>query len=561
MDNFDDKIDKKIFKLRSYYVQKFPDKILAIENHVELIKSGQDFYEHVNSLRSILHTFYGTAGTYGFEDLGKVAKTALNNIISELEDNHIHTEELADTIEKIVSVVGEKIIEIYESYEVDHSNNLGKEILKTDLDYSKVLYISKMEDETDDEFVSFMNQIKMKVDVVGIEIDTLINYFQKNLPVVVFVNMEDVLENYNLFSKMIDLRNSYLQVINFIYVSKKIDIDTRLKAVKLGADFFFSFPNESSSIADYIDYNVLYHDSSNPRVIILNDSDVKSKGYASMLQSAGMETCIVNDPLDISKYLIEFSPDIVIMEMYMNACSGVDLAKVIKQQSAYSSLPIIFTSSEGSSDKKLLALENGGDDYFHEPIEPGYLIQSVSIRSERMKRIKSKLDKDGLTKLYNHKKSKELLEIEFSRSKRYGKNFVFAMLDIDFFKKVNDTYGHLIGDSVLRSFSSILQKRFRKTDIIGRYGGEEFSVMLMETSLYFAEIVFNKLREEFEKVVHYSNEDSFSVTFSCGIASADEFESAEELNKAADDSLYQAKDSGRNRVVIAHKKAFIDKIS
>jgi len=551
--NHKNTVDVKIYKLRSNYVQKLPDKILKLEQYVELIKRGKNFEKNIKDLRSILHTFSGTAGTYGFEDLGNLAKKVLSSISSILSDKIEYTTELSFQIESLILKVGDKILDIYDSYEVDVNNYLEQGILKSDLDYGKILFISKKESINNNKFSNFIINYKLKIDYVDIEIEKVISYFQKNLPVSVFVNMDDVLENFNLFSKINDLKESYLQVIDFIFISEKSDINTRLSAIKRGADFFFSYPNEESNIKEYIDYNILYSDNRDPKILIVSDDLSKSNGYATMLSSASMEILVVENPLGISKHLIEFSPDIILMEMYMDCCSGIDLSKIIQQQSAYSNLPIVFTSSKGGKDKQLLAIENGGDDYFEEPIDPGYLIQLLSIRAERVKKIKSKMDKDGLTRLYNQRKTKELLEIEFLRSKRYGKNFVFAMLDIDWFKKVNDTYGHLTGDSVLRNFSSILSNRFRKTDIVGRYGGEEFVVILMETSLYFAEIVFNKLREEFERFEHVSGDDIFNVTFSCGLASADEFDSSLDINAAADKALYKAKNDGRNRVAVFHR--------
>ncbi|MFW6344149.1 MAG: GGDEF domain-containing protein, partial [Sediminispirochaetaceae bacterium] len=126
----------------------------------------------------------------------------------------------------------------------------------------------------------------------------------------------------------------------------------------------------------------------------------------------------------------------------------------------------------------------------------------------------------------------------------------FAMIDADHFKDVNDTHGHLTGDRVLKSLSRMLQDRLRRTDIIGRYGGEEFGIILINTDSEEAKRIMDEIRENFARVRHHSEKKGFFVTFSCGIASYPAIESPEEINLAADEALYSAKEAGRNRVVI-----------
>jgi diguanylate cyclase (GGDEF)-like protein len=158
------------------------------------------------------------------------------------------------------------------------------------------------------------------------------------------------------------------------------------------------------------------------------------------------------------------------------------------------------------------------------------------------------MERDSLTGLLNHTHLIHNLSKEIQRAERVGRPVCFAMIDLDHFKSVNDTHGHLTGDRVLKSLARHLQDTLRKTDIIGRYGGEEFGVVLFNVDLETAAKVMDKVREDFAAMPQESGDGKFSVTFSCGIASYPEFDGPGPINEAADRALYQAKAKGRNTV-------------
>jgi diguanylate cyclase (GGDEF)-like protein len=159
--------------------------------------------------------------------------------------------------------------------------------------------------------------------------------------------------------------------------------------------------------------------------------------------------------------------------------------------------------------------------------------------------------RDSLTGLLNHTTIRERLMTELLRSARQNTPLTYAILDIDNFKTVNDTYGHATGDRVLKSLSQMLIKRLRQSDIIGRYGGEEFAIILPNTSAPMGEKIMDELRFGFSQLLHHSGEHEFSVTFSCGLATFPAYESISLLSEAADKALYEAKHQGRNQTVVS----------
>jgi diguanylate cyclase (GGDEF)-like protein len=160
--------------------------------------------------------------------------------------------------------------------------------------------------------------------------------------------------------------------------------------------------------------------------------------------------------------------------------------------------------------------------------------------------------RDSLTGLLNHTSTRERLGVEAARAQREGLSLSFAMIDIDHFKSVNDTYGHPAGDRVIKSLARLLQQRLRKMDVIGRYGGEEFAIVLQNIDVHSGQRLLDEIRDRFAHIRHAIGNKEVYVTFSCGLASFPTYEDATMLTQAADQALYQAKRGGRNQVRVAH---------
>jgi diguanylate cyclase (GGDEF)-like protein len=269
----------------------------------------------------------------------------------------------------------------------------------------------------------------------------------------------------------------------------------------------------------------------------------------------------ITDPMSVMAPLAELNPDLLLVDMYMPGCTGLELAAVIRQQQALISIPIVFLSSETDIDKQMAAMERGGDDFLTKPILPGHLISAVSSRVVRLRELRSFMVRDSLTGLLNHTTIKEQLTVEIARAARFEQELAFALLDIDHFKLVNDTYGHPTGDRVLKSISRLLQQRLRKTDVIGRYGGEEFAIILPNTDSLAATQVIEELRAGFAQVRQQGDGVEFRTTFSAGIATYPRYADAAQLNNTADKALYRAKHNGRNRVVLAGRRNTTSKLS
>ena len=328
------------------------------------------------------------------------------------------------------------------------------------------------------------------------------------------------------------------------------DTPTRLAAVRAGGMEFFTGTLDASNLFERIE--VLTHVAQYEpyKVLIIDDSKAQATHTERVLNSAGIITRTLLEPLQAMDQLADFQPDLIILDMYMPECNGPELAKVIRHNDRYVSVPIIYLSAEDDLDKQLDAMSEGGDDFLTKPIKPRHLIATVRNRAARARSLKARMVRDSLTGLYNHTHTLQLLEDARLRAERDGQPLSFAMIDIDYFKKVNDSYGHPMGDRVIKSLALFLKQRLRKSDHIGRYGGEEFAVVMPDTDAETAKRVLDDIRERFAQIQFSAQPHDLSCTFSSGIAQLSAGLDGKRLSQQADQALYVAKHGGRNQVQV-----------
>jgi diguanylate cyclase (GGDEF)-like protein len=334
-----------------------------------------------------------------------------------------------------------------------------------------------------------------------------------------------------------------------VFISSQSDLPHRLSAVRAGSSAYFVKPVTITDLCDTL-AKLTSTEAPDPyRVMIVDDDPRLAEYHAAILQEAGMVTKTLNDPLQAIETLLDFEPDLILMDMYMPSCNGMELATAIRQIGAYYSIPIVFLSSETDQDKQFHAMQMGGDEFLTKPIKPEHLVTSVAVRAERMKTIRSLMVRDSMTGLYNHTASKEHLANTLTQSEQHGGEGCLAVIDVDHFKLVNDTYGHPIGDRVLVALARLLRQRLHKQDFVGRTGGEEFVIIFTDCPLPKAVGILNQLRENFSAVTFHGTNATFSCGFSAGVTPFSLHADANAIWKAADAALYKAKQGGRNRVV------------
>ncbi len=291
------------------------------------------------------------------------------------------------------------------------------------------------------------------------------------------------------------------------------------------------------------------------RVLIVEDSMTASVFIQRTLEESQISTHAIQDPSQVLNALKQFNPDLILMDMYMPNCTGVEAARVIRQHNEFLSIPIVYLSGETNIALQVDAMRLGGDHFLTKPFNPIFLNAIIKSKIERYRALRRSMYHDSLTGLLNHTSGKNTLDTLLYSVAHDKGDLAVVMLDIDNFKQVNDNYGHPVGDQVIRSLSWLLKQRLRKHDVLCRYGGEEFLIGLPHTSAHQAFNIIDRIRQDFAQIRHPYNGSYFCTTASGGISTYPTIQSGDELITAADDALYKAKRGGRNRIELAVKPA------
>lgn len=289
------------------------------------------------------------------------------------------------------------------------------------------------------------------------------------------------------------------------------------------------------------------------RVLVIDDDPFSARLLDNVLRSAGLSSSTCSDPTRAFDVVLEESPDLILLDVVMPQQDGFELCRRIRAHPALQLTPIIFVTRKGDVEQRVRGLQMGGNDYIAKPWEPQELVARVRSHLQRLAELREMAIRDGLTRCYNSKYFKQRLETEIVRARRYGSELTLGILDVDHFKRVNDTFGHPAGDAVLAHLASLLTASVRSTDVVARYGGEEFGIMLVEAAVAESTVIINRLRERIERhqfiVPSLSGGDlTISCTVSIGLASLLADEQMAGLLARADAALLEAKHGGRNQV-------------
>lgn len=289
------------------------------------------------------------------------------------------------------------------------------------------------------------------------------------------------------------------------------------------------------------------------QVLVVDDSQFSRKVICDLLHVHKYSIFEAADGIEALEILKENDQiKMVITDYNMPNMDGFELTKEIRGKFGRDELTIIGLSGEGSSNLSARFIKYGANDFINKPFlqEEFYCRISQAIEMlENINKIKDLSNKDFLTGLYNRRFLFDSGNKLFASTKRALSTTTVAMLDIDYFKKINDTYGHYAGDLVLQQLAKLLQNRFRKNDIISRFGGEEFCLLLTSMEHKYIPKIFEELREKIAQEEFQFQKKTISFTVSIGICTK-LHPTLEDMIDEADILLYQAKEAGRNRVII-----------
>ena len=298
-------------------------------------------------------------------------------------------------------------------------------------------------------------------------------------------------------------------------------------------------------------------------ILIVDDVPANIQFLGKLLKAEGYKIAPAANGKKALEMIRKVKPDLVLMDVMMPVMDGFEACRQMKASAEMKDIPVIFLSARTESDDVITGFKLGAADYITKPFNAEELIIRVRnhlelVKSRRliihymdeMGRQNALLEElaitDSLTGLYTHSYCIERLHQESANARRYQTPLTLIMLDIDYFKRVNDTHGHLAGDGVLKGVAGIIDANVREGDIAARYGGEEFMLILPNTPREGGFAIADRIRSKIE--AERWEIEGLTVTISGGLK-AMENENATELIMRADANLYAAKEQGRNRIV------------
>lgn len=346
-----------------------------------------------------------------------------------------------------------------------------------------------------------------------------------------------------------NIRQRY-QSSQLLYLTEPLYPHAVVQLIRLGIDATVSIEGYATEVLSRVMDLIETEKEEKSRVLVVEDSKVAVATIERTLSQHGIDTFSIDTPDKLFEALNVYPADLILMDMHMPKFNGVEATRVLRQTTEYATIPIVYLSAESDVSMQVEALRLGGDQFLMKPFNPVLLAAVVEARIKRYREMQRSGREDSLTGLLNHAASKQRLAT-LMRENNMTQPLSVAMIDIDHFKSINDSYGHPVGDVVIRALAYLLKGRLRSFDLVGRYGGEEYIIGLPGVDAPKASQVINTIRADFSRLAHRFVGGEFNATFSAGVAAFPQFESVDALTEAADNALLKAKRLGRNRIEIA----------
>lgn len=553
MNEHDAHIAAELAKLHAAYREHLPGEIAALSDLAAGLACATDVRERLESLNQRLHRLAGSGGTFGLDVLSTRARTLEQTVQAWLTADFgavdaVQHQAFADAVAALAGTLDPR-----------HAMGAGT-TAKGNSDISmraktdQRIHVWLVEDDIPlgETLVHLLGQfgydVKLFAQIGAAEVCALTE--RPDILVIDVMFTAAGVGATEAFPQCPALQSMDCPIV---FISAQGDFQSRARAARLGAEGFLLKPLDVPDLVGRMERALAERFSAPHRVLIVDDDGELANHYRLVLGAAGMEAVVLTRPEAIIDMVSAFRPELILMDMHMPGYSGPELATVIRHHNEWLGLPIVYLSAETDIHKQLEAMSRGGDDFLTKPITDAHLVFAVKVRAARSRQLADLMSKDSLTGLLKHASIKEIIALEIARAQRSGKPLCVAMLDIDFFKRVNDTYGHAVGDRVIIALAHLLKQRLRKSDGIGRYGGEEFVAILPECSRETAHQVLDDIRKSFATLHFQHDGQEFASTLSAGIACTAEHPEAsgDELLIAADTALYAAKHGGRNQVKVA----------
>jgi diguanylate cyclase (GGDEF)-like protein len=527
--------DEALLQLQRDYLRDAPERLAELRKDLSAFRAGEP--DALESLRTRFHRLAGSGGSYGFTRVTEIARGMEHRILTPPaplpQDAHLFDE----AIEELRKAFDQAATAMDAPMTLGRLPGFGW----------RALVMMRPEGRRD-RLVEALQVAGFVVVVRDREVDPW-DVLPTERPDLVVIGTDldaEVLTVARYWSALTADRPRAVVMVDLV---ERLD---RLRTAAAGVDAVFNAAAVPLEITAYA--RALARIGAPPAtVVVVEDDPAQARLFGTWLAQLNARVTMCNSAQGAREALATETPDLVLLDVDLPDVDGYAIARLMRQDPRLALVPIIFLTARQTLADELEGLRAGGDDFLAKPIEQNHLLQVVLTRTERGRRIRELVHRDGLTGVINHATLMAELDHAVAFAARHGEPLCFLMLDLDHFKRINDTYGHLVGDQVLMHVARIFRKAIRSSDLLGRYGGEEFGIILRRCPPANGRIIAEKLRQALvDNPVHVAASDDIQLRVSIGVATFHGAGmSATEMAAAADRALYRAKSTGRDRVEMA----------
>jgi diguanylate cyclase (GGDEF)-like protein len=550
-------LEQKLIEFREVFSQELKASLTDLLNLWQNCKDSDELTD-LKTFRFEIHSLKGSSGTLNFSNLSdaldKIERHLAKNesLLSEINTISAQVDSLMTELVRSADLSPNPLLEIV--VPVEQSNSMALQRLKpsaNDISLQSHRNISIAIVDSDEDMGILMSKLLTTFGFVTSHFSSInqlsraLNKQSFSIAIVDLPLSANASAEIFKFAKMLQH-----QGIDVFIISSLDTFDARLLAIRAKVSDYLLKPVNVTNLVTKIRKNFKIDLVRPYRILLLDDQLEVGNFYKTLLETQGIEVIALTQAEQIMAALESFPPDIFLLDMHMPGVSGLEVAKLIRQQPKYDYVPIIFLTADNNINTKLLALECGADDVIPKQTAPDLILQQLDSRIQRSQQVRYLASRDSLTGVLNHGQIMDAAAHALRLAARHIKPVVLVMIDLDYFKQVNDSYGHMGGDKVLVSLGQLLLQSVRETDFVGRYGGEEFMIVFSDADCEVIENKMESILAAFRHIDFNVNEQVFNCNFSAGLASSENYEKLSELIAAADAALYRAKAAGRNQISV-----------
>ena len=543
--------NEKFERIREIYVESFPEKIQQLRNCWANIINSEHYKQPLEELRVETHKIAGSSGSHDFNEIHALAKKVEDksvDVLDKKEDWKSSGEDIGNLVQQLVDLLEDQLLNY--SFSDDDEDNIPR-LDSLQLSHRELVIFLVSHRSVELSLLSNLLESRGFTVLSFSEIERAQTMAQSVPPSIVVLDLGDADQIILSEETKSAFMGNNAELPAFVIVSKRDDVSTRKDAARFGAEAFFATPINAHNFSSTLDVVLEAKGNNGYRVLLIDQESRRISYIEQALNCEGIKCRTLQNIEDITDELVNFKPDLVLIAQVEDKDFWMDGARMIRLHETHFNMPIIFLLEEENPQAKLETLQVGADDCIH-----GYEIQNEQLqilkqRIIRFRRANHLIIMDSLTGTLNRDAFLDRSNEELSLAIRRKESICLAMIDVDHFKQINDHYGHVIGDYVLRHISDYLNNRLRRSDIVGRYAGDEFLVLLPDTDLDSAYLVLDMIRKNLKSQTINVNKVDVEVSISLGLVAVRPTEavSIESLIVDADKKLYEAKVAGRNMLV------------